>query len=188
MTDEIPSLLDLGSDMDDPAEELDECKYELENEDIDLNSLSNENRRLVIRNRIRRAIRKYGEDGGLTASEVQELTNISYNTVKKHLEELCNLREIYKKKRDKRTTLYYPNGKPLHSFEKKRIEAESGDSILEVQLAKGRNQKLFFHILEKRYSILEGEKTEGAIMFPLEKLDEFYSKLNNLAQEVEENE
>jgi len=40
-------------------------------------------------------------------------------------------------------------------------------------------------VQEKRFSLLEGERTEGAIMFPLEHLDEFFDQLDDLASEVD---
>lgn len=178
---EPQSFVDLGSDVTDPAQDFSNIEFEdLDTED--LNSLSAENRKTLIRNEIRKVVRQYGQDG-ISVSEICEVTGLSDTAVRNHLDALCKLREVYKQKRNKQLYLYYPNGKPLHGVGKKRIER--GDTTLELQLAQGRNDDYFVHILEKRFSLMEGETTEGAIMFPLEMLDEFFDEINELAQEVE---
>lgn len=148
-----------------------------------LNELAPENRKFLIRNKIRKLVRAH-EAEGVTVRELSELTGISDATVRNHLEKLCDLREVYKHKRNDQLYIYYPNGKPLHGIEGKRIE--SGDTILDVQLAKGRDDSMQIHILEKRFTLLDGESTEGAIMFPLDAVDEVFEKLDELAKEVEQ--
>lgn len=147
-----------------------------------LKNISLDDRSILIQEAIRRAVRKYGEDG-LTADEITKITGFSRATVEKHLKTLCGLREIYSVKKGKRLILYYPNGKPLWGIGTKKFEW--GNTILEVTVAKGPKDKLFFHILEKRYSILEGERAEGGILLPIEGLNDFIEGLRELANKLE---
>lgn len=172
---EGPSLLDLGSDVEDPADDLESA-----NEDIA--SFTDDEDNSMALHKVRRAVRKYGEDG-ISVAELEEVTELSRKTIRKHLDTLRRLREVYRQKKNKQLHLYYPNGRPLHSYGKKRIEV--GDTILDIQLAEGKNEDYYFHVTEKRYSLMEGETTEGAIIFPKAAFDEFVTKLNEFAAEVE---
>lgn len=180
MTDEEadnPSLLKLGSDV-----ESFDVSGERSKENPE--AFVDRYKKSVALDQVRGAVRKYGEDG-ISVSVIADMLDMSNETVRRHLETLCNLREVYKQKKNQQMYLYYPNGKPLHGIGTKRIESDGGDTILELQLAQGRHDELYFHITEKRFSLLEGERTEGAVMFPLEKLDELFTDLNELAEEVE---
>lgn len=170
------SALELGSDLDDPLDEFGE-------DDIEISGFGDPESETLAQDKVRRAVRKYGEDG-ITTSEIMEVTGLARNTVDKHLTRLRQLREVYRQKRDKQTYFYYPNGKPLHSFGRKRIE--DGETILDIQIAQGKNDDLYFHLTEKRYSLMEGETTEGAVIFPLSSLDDLFQKLQEFADEVEE--
>lgn len=179
MTEDEPegtSLLDLGSESI-SREDLDDTGSK------DPDAFSEKYRESVALDQVRGAVRQYGEDG-ISVSMVAELLDMSNETVRKHLETLCSLREVYKQKKNKQMYLYYPNGKPLHGVGTRRIESDDGDTIIEMQLAQGRRDQLFVHVTEKRFSLLEGERTEGAVMFPMDKLDEFFSELTDLSQEV----
>ena len=169
------SALELGSDLQDPLDDF---------ADNDANEgFGDSESDTIAQDKVRRAVRKYGEDG-ITVSEIMEATGLARNTVDKHLTRLRQLREVYRQKRDKQTYFYYPNGKPIHSFRRKRVE--DGDTILDIQLAKGRNEDLYLHLTEKRYSLMEGETTEGAVIFPLSSLDEVFQKMQEFANEVAE--
>jgi len=169
------SALELGSDLEDPLDDLSSDEPSVE-------GFGDDQSDTLTRDKVRRAVRKYGEDG-ITVSEIMEVTDLARNTVDKHLTRLMQLREVYRQKRDKQTYFYYPNGKPLHSFGKERIE--DGETILDIQLAKGKNDEMFFHLTEKRFSLMEGETTEGAVIFPMSSLDEVFQKLQQFADEVD---
>jgi len=171
------SALERGSEATDPLDDLPDEEFEA----LQYIEESEEPNALA---EIRKAVRRLGEGDGITKSELEQVTGYSRNTIDKHLETLHRWREVYKIKRNQQTDFYYPNGKPLHQFGKKRVE--SGDSIIDIKLAEGRNDTLNFHITEKRYSLIEGETTEGAIILPTDVLDELFAKLQELAQEVEE--
>jgi hypothetical protein len=145
--------------------------------------LDPESKELIVREAVRQAIRKYGSDG-LTVDEIIQLTSHGRKAVQKHLDSLISLREVYSQKRNKKLTLYFPNGKPLHSVSKKRLEWDNGNNIFEISLASGPKDKLFFHILEKRFSILDGEVSEGAILVPLDSVDALIEGLKELQNEV----
>lgn len=172
------SLLELGTNTRNPVSESDE-------EPRDPDAFTEKYENSVVQDQVRGVVRKYGDDG-ISASVVGDMLEVSPETARRHLKELCNLREVYKQKANKQMDLYYPNGKPLHGLGTRRVESSDGDQVLEVQLAQGKRDELYFHVQEKRFSLLEGERTEGAIMFPLEHLDEFFAELNELASEVEQ--
>jgi hypothetical protein len=56
---------------------------------------------------------------------------------------------------------------------------------LDISIAQGSRNSLYFYIIEKRYSILEVEVSEGAVMLPLERIDEFIDALKELKRNVE---
>jgi len=172
------SLLDLGTEARSPMAGDDD-------EPRDPDEFTEKYENSVVQDQVRGVVRQYGEDG-ISASVVGDMLDVSTETARRHLKELCSLREVYRQKANKQMELYYPNGKPLHGLGSRRIEDERGDQTLEVQLAQGKNDELFFHVKEKRFSLLEGERTEGAIMFPLKHLDEFFAKLDDLASEVDQ--
>lgn len=172
------SLLDLGADSV-SREDLDDTGKQ------DPDAFTDKYRESVALDQVRSAVRQYGEDG-ISVSMVADLLDMANETVRKHLETLCSLREVYKQKKNKQMYLYYPNGKPLHGLGTRRIESDDGETIIEMQLAQGRNDQLMVHVTESRFSLLEGERTEGAIMFPLDNLDEFFAELTDLADEVEQ--
>ena len=152
-------------------------------ENKSLNDLSPEMRTIFAEEKIRSFVKQYGEiNNGLTVDEIAKLTGYSHKTVTKHLNTLTKLREVYSITKGKRMTLYFPNGKPLWAVGKQRFQW--GSNILEVTLAKGPEKKLFFHILEKRYTILEGEKAEGGILVPFEGIDDFIKGLKKLKENV----
>lgn len=121
---------------------------------------------------------------GLTASEIGQLAKVSEPTARKYLEKLCSIREAYSLKRKANLTLYYPNGKPLHGFGRYRFEELP--NIIEVTLARGPEERLFFHLTEKRHSILEGEKTEGGVLIPFNQVDKLIGSLKKLKNRIGE--
>ena len=144
--------------------------------------LSPDARELVTRDTIRRIVKKFGENG-ITISEIAKLSGLDRKTIQKHLEKLNGLREIYSQKRSGNLFLYFPNGKPLHQIGSIRIGDEN--PFLDITITQGQRDSLYFYIVEKGYSILEGEVSEGAVMLPIEKLDYFIEALKELKQNCE---
>lgn len=170
------SALERGSEISDPLNDL-------PSEDFEEIRYIEEGSEPTALAEIRKAVRRLGEGDGITKAELEQATGYSRNTIDKHLETLHRWREVYRMKRDKKTDFYYPNGRPLHQYGKKRVE--SGDSIIDIKLAEGRNGQYNFHLTEKRYSLMEGETTEGAIIIPMDSIDELFSALQGMAEEVE---
>jgi DNA-binding transcriptional ArsR family regulator len=158
-----------------------DAEFEPDKEQV--KQLSPEVREILARDKVRRAVRKLGEDG-LSIEEIIKITGLDRKTVLKHLDALEGLREVYSQKRNKKLTLYYPNGKPLHQIGKRRFDW--GNPILEMYIAKGQKDKIFFYILEKKYTILDGEVSEGAIMLPIDHLEEFIEALRELKDKFQE--
>jgi len=154
---------------------------ELDLKEEQLKMVSPSVREVLVRDSIRRAIRRFGEEG-ISVDEISELTGFTRNTIQKHLKTLIGLREVYAQKKNRNLTLYYPNGKPLHHLGK--VKFDWNNPIFEIYIAQGPKENLFFYILEKRYSILEGEVSEGAVMVPVEHLDEFVEELKNLRDRI----
>ncbi len=165
------SLKDI-EDMDEPINE----DY-LDITEEALKKLDPGTRESLIRERVRAAIRQYGAEG-LSVDELVELTGHDKRTVQIHLNTLENLREIYSQKRNKKLTLYFANGKPLHDIGKKTVSM--GNTYFDIKLTQGTDKKLLFHVTEKRFTLLQGDKTEGIIIIPLEGLDDFIEGLREL--------
>ncbi len=127
--------------------------------------------------RVRRALVERGQDG-LTAPEVGSLVGMSEPTARRYLEKLCSIREAYMVLRKANLRFYYPNGEPLHGLGRSRIE--EGPYILETVLARGPEDRLFVHITEKRFSILEGERNEGGVLVPLDAVDKLVEEIQKL--------
>jgi len=155
--------------------EDDDSDFEIGKDQIKL--LSPDVREIIARDKVRKAVREFGVDG-LSVQEIIKITGLERKTILKHLDALEGLREVYSQKRNAKLTLYYPNGKPLHQLGKKRID--QGNPILEIYIAEGRGKRKFLYILEKKYTILDGEVSEGAVMVPVDNFDEFVEALREL--------
>lgn len=175
---ENESLLDLGSGNSDPLDGLNERDKEIE-------SLNATGRKHLALEQVRRAVRQQGEDG-MSVTEIVEVTGLARKTVQNHLDRLRSLREIYRQKKGKQMYLYYPNGKPLHGVGSEYIECSDGETAVEIQLAQGKNDDLYYHLTEKRFSLLEGETNEGAIIFPADDRESIAQGLRSLAEEIQQ--
>jgi len=144
--------------------------------------LSPDARELVTRNTIRTIVKNYGLNG-ITISEIAKLSGLERRSIQKHLDKLNGLREVYSQKRSGNLVHYFPNGKPLHQIGTIRVGDEN--PFLDITIAQGQRDSLYFYIVEKGYSILDGEVSEGAVMLPVEKLDHFIEALKELKQNCE---
>ena len=154
-------------------------EIELSNEEESENSSLNTRPDLIHdihRERVRQALRHASD--GATPQEIANAIKLSAQTVKKYLEELCATREAYKLRRNRTTTIYYNNGKPRHDFGMERIE--EGNSLFELSLAEGPSDTLLLHIIEKRFTLLEGEQIEGGIIVPVTQIPAMLEKIRRL--------
>lgn len=172
------SLLDLGSSL---SPDLG-AKLGRRSPTSDLNTLSSRSRNLLARDLVRQAVRERPDDG-TTVSEVCARTGLAEKTVRSHLETLTKLREVYRHKRSANTVIYFPNGKPMHGIKKERLECSNGDTLLELHVAQGRRDELFLHVVEKRFSLIEGEVTEGGVIIPLANVPELLKRLEKMYKE-----
>ena len=146
--------------------------------DLEISDLPLQTREALTLEVIRNTLSKYGRFNGVTAADCSKLSGISEPTTRKNLEKLCLIREAYSSKIGQ-TIVYFPNGEPLHALGKFRME-DSLPHIIEVVLSRGPKEKVFIHLTEKRYSILEGEKTEGGVAIPLIYVDKLIDALTEL--------
>jgi DNA-binding transcriptional ArsR family regulator len=130
-----------------------------------------------------KALRSRGQIGA-TSSEIAEITDLSQVTARKHLEELCKIREAYKLKRGKQITIYYINGKPRHEYGIKKVE--DGDTTFEMCLAEGPNNKILLHLIEKKLTLLEGESIEGGVIIPIDLIPEINKKMKDFYDKIDE--
>ena len=161
--------------------------YKMESQDLKkINEqrkyLSPDARELITRNTIRGIVKNYGLNG-ITISEIAKLSGLERRSIQKHLDKLNGLREIYSQKRSGNLVYYFPNGKPLHQIGSIRVGNEN--PYLDITIAQGQRDLLYFYIVEKSYTILDGEVSEGAVMLPIEKLDYFIEALKELKQNCE---
>jgi len=127
--------------------------------------------------KVRLALRKAGTKGA-TPQEISNAISIGPQTVKKCLEELCSTREAYRLKRNRTTTMYYYNGRPRHDFGVERVE--DGNTVFELSLAEGPHESLLLHIIEKRFTLLEGEQIEGGVIIPLSQVQAITERIERL--------
>ena len=144
---------------------------------ISLKGLSRRAREALTLERVRHVLFLNGREG-LTAAEVAGFATISEPTARRYLDRLCSIREAYSVLRKTNARYYYPNGEPLHGLGKYRVD--QGPHVVETVLARGPEDRLFLHITEKRFSILEGEKVEGGIMIPFELIDQITEQMKKL--------
>jgi DNA-binding transcriptional ArsR family regulator len=173
------SLTDLGKALSEPTGGT-EDETDLPLKHTVPGHLSPEAREMLIRESIRQAVKNYGGAEGLTVEEVIKMTGFSRPSVSKHLAALSSLREVFSIKKNDKLRLYFPNGRPLHSVGKVRLDKVN--HIFEISLNQGPRDELFFYVQERRYSLMEGERTEGAVMIPVEHADEFVKALYELKE------
>jgi len=125
---------------------------------------------------VQKALRRAGP-AGATTSEISRLTGLNSQAARKSLEELCATREAYKLKRNRTTTIYYNNGRPRHEFGTERIE--EGSTTYEISLAEGPDDSLLVHIIEKKFTLLEGEQIEGGVIMPISQVPALVKALAN---------
>lgn len=126
------------------------------------------------RDKVRQALRKAG-DRGATSTEISKMTHLAPQTAKKYLEELRAIREAYGLKRNRTTTIYHINGRPRHDFGFERVE--DGNMVFEMSLAEGPDDTLLLHIVEKRFTLLEGEQVEGGVILPIRLIPSIIEKM-----------
>lgn len=148
------------------------------NAEVEMSGMPQATRETLSTELVRFTLYKYGRDNGITALQCSKISGITEPTTRKYLERLCLIREAYSTKVGS-TTLYFPNGEPLHGFGKYRIE-DTSPYIVEAVLSRGPKNKLFVHITEKRFSLVDGESVQGGVVIPIEYIDKLVNAMKNL--------
>lgn len=121
---------------------------------------------------------------GVTAQMVSKAAKVSLSWTKQVLEELTHQREIYSRVvPGLKSTMYYPNGRLIHKYLQEA--REFGPQIFRVSVHEGRRTPRV-QIQERRYTLLEGEKVEGAIFVDLDNLEPLLSFIRELAARLDQ--
>lgn len=127
-----------------------------------------------VENKILNIVR-YNPDG-VPTSVMKDALEITVNTALKVLRSLEAEREIYSAKIGK-TLVWYPNGRLIHPYLETFKELCGKPYRFSIQ--EGRRGPMV-QIQERSYSLLRGERVEGAIFVELGNLEEFIEGLSEI--------
>ncbi|MBI2077220.1 MAG: helix-turn-helix transcriptional regulator [Euryarchaeota archaeon] len=113
---------------------------------------------------------------GMATTDLADHLGVSPPTVQKALERLERERHVYSRTVGK-THVWYPNGRLIHPYLQLRKEANGRIYLFVAR--EGRAGPLI-QIVEKSFSLLSGEKTEGSIFVEEAALDDFAKGLEEL--------
>ena len=103
---------------------------------------------------------------GVTTKMVAEAADISESRAWQILRELCNEREIYKRRvPDIKARMYYPNGQLVHKYLQNKREL--GSQIFRISIHEGRRLPRV-QIQERNFTLLDGENVQGSIFVDLD--------------------
>jgi hypothetical protein len=118
---------------------------------------------------------------GIGTSDVAKALEISFNTTVKMLRELEMEREIYSVKIGK-ATAWHPNGRLVHPY--LELFKELRGTPYRVSVQEGRSGPIV-QIQERSYSLLSGERVEGAIFVEYANLEGLIDALNEIKTRFE---
>jgi len=118
---------------------------------------------------------------GVNAGEIAESLDITKNTALKILRTLEAEREIYSAKIGN-TLVWYPNGRLIHPYLEIFTELRGKPYRLSIQESK---MGPLVQIQERSYSLLEGERVEGAIFIEYSVIDDFIVSLKEIKKRFE---
>lgn len=113
---------------------------------------------------------------GVSAGEIAEILEITKNTVLKELRALEAERELYSNKVGN-TFVWFPNGRLIHPYLEIFIELRGKPYRLSLQEGKSGT---ILQIQERSYSLLDGERVEGAIFLEYEALEELMKGIDEI--------
>ncbi len=120
---------------------------------------------------------------GISTVDVARVAGLSVPTVKRILAEVEKEREVYSRSHtEKRIMIWYPNGKIVHQY--LEIQRELRGKTYRVTVQEGRAGPAV-QIQERRFSLLDGERVEGAIFVDYESVDDLCALLADLKQRYE---
>lgn len=111
---------------------------------------------------------RYSEDG-LTVSELENKSDMSFATLEKYLKTLLSKRRIYKIQRGS-MIIYRPNGRVLHSYKHKDILSKDGKRKFSFELLNLPPGNKSIYIMEKEIGDDGIDELVGGVTIPLENL------------------
>jgi len=127
------------------------------------------------RSQILTVVRQYPD--GASTKMVANRVGLSVDRTRQILDELTNVREIYKRELPEKINLYYPNGKLIHKY--LQDSKEIGNQIFRVSIHEGRKTPRI-QIQERKYTLLDGENVEGCIFVDFESIPQFTDFINQM--------
>ena len=113
---------------------------------------------------------------GTAAPQISDLINVSKSTVLNILKSLEYEREIYSTKVGK-TLVWFPNGRLIHPYLEVFTELRGKPYRLSMQESK---TGPMVQIQERSYSLMYGERVEGAVFIEYAVLDELIDSLGEI--------
>lgn len=120
---------------------------------------------------------------GISTSEIATAVEVTKPTVLKVLRELEREREIYSRAHTKNQLLiWYPNGKLIHSY--LEMFRDLHGTTYRASIQEGQAGPTI-QVQERTFSLLSGDRVEGAVFVELSAVDELIEMLNELKRRYE---
>lgn len=145
----------------------------------DIKMLSPEERSKYYERYLFDIIKKH-EKMGLTQSEMEKISGLTFNTLSKYLEVLTSKRKLYRIKKGK-AIIYYPNGRIAHSLTDKDIQLKG--KRYRIYLIENPEGEQLVYIQEKELDENGFENVVAGITIPKESLYDFTHILKKIDTE-----
>lgn len=119
---------------------------------------------------------------GVTAADIAEALHLSHPTSMRILRELEREREIYSRQL-RSIQVWYPNGRMVHPH--LQVVKELRGKTYRATIQEGRSGPLV-QVQERSYSLLHGERVDGAIFVDFSVLPDFIEVLQELARRYDQ--
>lgn len=122
-----------------------------------------------------------GHPDGVTGADIAEALSFSHPTAMRLLRELEREREIYSRQM-RSIQVWYPNGRMVHPHMQAMRELRGKTYRASIQ--EGRSGPVL-QIQERSYSLLHGERVDGAVFVDYAAIEDFIQLLRDLATRYE---
>lgn len=124
-----------------------------------------------------------GHPDGIRVQSIAEAIENSAETVRSALKELEKEREVYHRTHGKgNAQIWYPNGRLVHPHLELYVELRGTTYRVTVQEARTGPA---VQIQERSYSLVDGERVEGAIFVDYSSLEDFIEALQDIEERYE---